>query len=75
MSDFFRIPADPSLVPMTSGELARLAHQAEDADDDVLMVQIQSELERRERVYPGMGWTDRFREAYIRLHRPELRRR
>jgi len=74
MSDFFRIPVNPDLFRRTTQDLAALVHEAEDTDDDILSMQIQSELERRARDLPNIAWMDLFRENYIRLHDPKLRR-
>lgn len=48
MSDFFRIPKLP-LESLSIRELAHMCHRAENTDDDILLMNVQAELERREK--------------------------
>ena len=66
MSEFFRTHAPPEFGAMTLRELAARAHEAEDTGNDVLLLRVWDELERRERTLPGA--TSIFRDAYIRRH-------
>lgn len=55
-----------SLMAMaTIGELAAMAHKAENDSDDITAIGLMEELEVREQDQPGA--TDDFRRAYIML--------
>jgi hypothetical protein len=47
MSDFFRIHAPPEYARLTLGQLSRMVHEAEETDDDVTLIQVFDELEKR----------------------------
>jgi hypothetical protein len=58
VSDFIRRangvePPRPAVAAATTKELARLCHEAEDMADDVLLVEVTAETERREHERPG----------------------
>lgn len=65
MSDILRITAGPKVRAATFRTLAELAHQAEETDDDVLLLEVADEVERRERSFPG--YTRLFRETYLEI--------
>jgi hypothetical protein len=69
VKEFFDVRAPAEFVRLTTRELARLAHKAEDTGDDILLLQVQDEVDRRERRFPHLGVTDRFREEYVAMHR------
>lgn len=47
MSDFFRITTPPEIAAATLHTLARLTHEAEEIDDDVLFLQVQGAVQAR----------------------------
>lgn len=57
MSDLFRVPIPPEIQEASFALLAILAHQAEDTDDDVLLMQVMGEVERRDAMVPPSGIT------------------
>ncbi len=80
MSDLFRIPAI-DLTTMTVRELARQCHIAEGSDDDILMMNVYTEGDRRERVtvseLTGLSYKhhdvhDLFMDHYRDLWRTEF---
>ena len=64
MSDILR-PTVPRREVFVAGltTLAKLAHQAEDTNDDVLLLEVMDEVSRRGHIAGRI-----FREEYIRLH-------
>jgi hypothetical protein len=68
MSDFFRIPSNPSLAKYGLTSLARMSHEAEDTGDDILLLQVDSEIQFR-----GELAQEIFRNEYIRLHSRGIR--
>lgn len=68
MSELLRTTAPPDFARLTTRELARLCHRAEDAGDDVLLCEVQDEVTRR-------GVTGVFMEHYWDLWRTEFRPR
>jgi len=73
MKEFFAVRAPGEFIALTTRDLARLAHKAEDTGDDVLLLQVADEVDRRERAYPQLGVTNLFREHFIDLHRARSR--
>jgi hypothetical protein len=65
LSDFFRIRAPAEFIAKTTRELAELSHQAEETDDDVLLLQVADEIERRKVTTPMTAVL--FREHYMDL--------
>lgn len=57
MSDLFRVAIPCELTEMTLAGLALLCHRAEDTNDDVLLVQVMGEVERRDALVPPRGVT------------------
>jgi hypothetical protein len=47
MSDLFRVSIPPEIQDASLALLAILCHEAEDSGDDVLLLQVTGELERR----------------------------
>ena len=70
MSEFFRIHAPPEFSGLTLRDLARRCHVAENTDDDVLLIQVQDELKRREQTYERA--VDVFIEFYRELWQTEF---
>lgn len=57
MSDLFRVSIPPEIQEMSLASLAILCHRAEDTADDVLLVQVMGEVERRDAMVPPVGIT------------------
>lgn len=57
MSDFFRVQIPPYIQEASFALLAMLCHQAEDTDDDVLLMEVMGEVERRDAMVPPVGIT------------------
>lgn len=70
MSELFRTRAPVELTALTLRDLARTCHVAENTDNDVLFIQVQDELKRREAIYPRAE--DVFMEFYRELWRTEF---
>ena len=73
MSAILRTTAPDEFAAHTTKTLARLAHRAEDTGDDVLLLQVMDEVERRCRRFPAMDVMGLFRTWYVELHKPEHR--
>lgn len=52
---------------LTPGELASVTHDAENADDDITIIEIQKDLDRREKEH-GREVRDVYREEYLNEH-------
>lgn len=72
MSDIFRIVAPAEFVQYTSSQLAALAHKAEDTGDDLLLLEVEDEVERRVRKW-GQIWRQEYMLAYIDQHHQQMR--
>lgn len=70
MSEFFRVHAPLEFSGLTLRELARRCHVAENTGNDVLLMQVQDELKRRESTYERV--VDVFMEFYRELWRTEF---
>ena len=57
MSDLFRVMIPPEIQEASFALLAMLCHQAEDTDDDILLMQVMGEVERRDALVPPLGIT------------------
>lgn len=57
MSHFFRVSIPPYIQEAGFALLAILAHEAEDTDDDVLLMEVMGEVERRDAQVPPVGIT------------------
>ncbi len=66
-------PTVPRLEGRIGGftTLARLAHEAEDSGDDILLLEVADEMGRREQERPGCYSI--FQQEYIRLHEERAR--
>jgi hypothetical protein len=64
VSDFFRIPL-VDLSAATVRELARQCHIAENTDDDVLLMNVQSEVESREKWHETPSSGERYRGSEV----------
>ena len=60
MNDFFRIQIPPEIAAAGPTTLARLTHEAEETDDDILLMQVQGALQSRDEVEQ-----DIYRESYF----------
>lgn len=60
MSDFFRITVPSEIASAGISTLARLTHEAEETDDDVLLMQVQGALQSRSDAEKSI-----FREVYL----------
>lgn len=60
MSDFFRIKIPAEIAVAGPCTLARLMHEAEDGEDDVLLMQVAAVMESRSLTEQGI-----YRESYM----------
>jgi hypothetical protein len=68
--NIYRIQVPADFGRLTTRELARLSHEAEDTENDILLLQVDGEMQRRERAIPGVlamykaHYMDLIRERY-----------